>query len=532
MRSPESIAIENLLMIADKEGNDVPFTLNSAQRKLDESLTGRDLVPKARQEGVSSYFLARNLIKCLGIRNTHAVVISHDQESTQRMLKKVKYYINHIKGPPPVIENSSANMITFPKTDSMYYIGTAGSRKFGRGDTITDLHCSEYAFWSNPLELITGLFQAVPVGRGCISIESTGNGYNDYHRRCIRAASGDSRWACHFLPWHEFEEYTLFLTPSEVEDVMNSLSADMDEVNLSKVLTPGQIAWRRMKLEELDFDLRRFKQEYPMTLDECFQASGESIFYRVNFVLTDMWERFDNYGWILRGHPDINLHYSLGADAAAGVEKDYSVIEVICVETNEQVFEWRSNKIDPEAFGYKVADIGQMFNNAYTVAEANNHGVLTLSVLDKVYPRDKLHKTVINNKPKEEDKVILHELGYRTTARSKPLLIGRLRTSLAEEGGIRIFSSILRDELSTFIEDEGGKLGAQDGCHDDTVIALACANIGLNPAAIEAKNHRDRIWKRKQKGSIFTFENIIGELTSRGSRFAFSPQHRIDTFKN
>jgi hypothetical protein len=39
----------------------------------------------------------------------------------------------------------------------MFYIGTAGARKFGRGDTITDLHCSEVAFWENAKELTAGL---------------------------------------------------------------------------------------------------------------------------------------------------------------------------------------------------------------------------------------------------------------------------------------------------------------------------------------------------------------------------------------
>jgi hypothetical protein len=72
-----------------------------------------------------------------------------------------------------VLEFASKREFTFPKTNSMFYIGTAGARKFGRGDTITDLHCSEYAFWENPVDLFSGLTDAVPlphVGESCIII--------------------------------------------------------------------------------------------------------------------------------------------------------------------------------------------------------------------------------------------------------------------------------------------------------------------------------------------------------------------------
>ncbi|KKM04393.1 hypothetical protein LCGC14_1764760, partial [marine sediment metagenome] len=187
MLSDEGYIIENLFHIPDKDGNDVPFKLNPAQRHLDENWGGRDIIPKARQEGVSSYILARYTAACLKKRNVRAVVISHDQESTQRMLQKVKYFLREIRGPQAQISNMSANLIGLPKMNSTFYIGTAGSRKFGRGDTISHLHCSEYAFWPNAKELMTGLVQAVPLS-GELAIESTGNGMgNDYHGRCMRA---------------------------------------------------------------------------------------------------------------------------------------------------------------------------------------------------------------------------------------------------------------------------------------------------------------------------------------------------------
>jgi len=139
----------------------------------------------------------------------------------------------------------------------VFYIGTAGSRQFGRGDTITDLHCSEVAFWKDPKSLLGGLFQAVPRS-GNISIESTGNGTgNWFHRSTMRAAAGSSRYRMHFLPWQDFKEYTVPLNDLEKSRILNNLSEEFEEVCMpARGFTAGQIAFRREKLEELDYDLQ------------------------------------------------------------------------------------------------------------------------------------------------------------------------------------------------------------------------------------------------------------------------------------
>ena len=518
--TPEAKLVEAFLRIPTKEGEDVDFTLNTAQRRLDASLTGRDLVPKARQEGVSSYVLARFLAACLMYRNTRAVVISHDREATQRLLNRATYYVENVRGPGPVIRNMSKNEITFPKTNSMFYLGTAGSRKFGRGDTITHLHCSEYAFWPDPKGLMTGLLQAVPMS-GEIIIESTGNGFNDYYRRCMKAEAGQSLWTNHFLPWHTFPEYTMSLSDEEEAYVLGNLSEDWEEPKLIKAfdLTAGQIAWRRMKLDELEYDLSGFKQEYPMTLDECFQMSSESIFTKVNYIYTDRWEKVGPNYWRLKGHPRADLTYVLGADPAGGVGKDSSAIEVYCVETSEQVAEYASNRIDPEAFAGKIADIGKAFNEAYAVVEQNNHGILTVSALSKLYPSGRIHRDKSTTTTSAERQ--LFSLGLRTTQRNKPLMIGNLRTKLVEQWSIH--SPLLRTQLSTFIEDESGKLGAQEGCFDDLVIASACAATGWNRAAMEAGSKV--VEKVGQYDNPFLLDNIIKEMTGRGRDFPIGPQN-------
>lgn len=511
--TPEAVVIESLFMIADKDGVDVPFKLNSTQKALDEALTGRDQVPKARQEGVSAYFLARYTAKCLGQRNRRCVVISHDKESTQRMLARVRYYLDNLRGPKAILSHASKNEFTFPKTGSMFYIGTAGARKFGRGDTITDLHCSEVAFWPDPKTLTAGLFQAVPKS-GEIALESTGNGVgNFYHKRVMRAEQGKSKYTNHFFNWQDFKEYSHDLTPEEEQRVLNTLDLDLEEdIVHAQGLTAGQIAWRRDKLEEMDFDLSLFKQEYPMTLLECFQTTGHSIFFKVRYVQSAMWERQSKELYTLGGHPKPGYHYMIGADPAGGVEEDNSCAQIVCLETMEQVAEWASNKVPPDSFGRVLLSLGKDFNNAYIVVELNNHGPVTLGVLRGNYPDYLLFK----NRPKSS----LDAYGFRTGQTTKKISVGVLRRLLASE--LIIHSELLKGELDTFVEHDDGSLGASVGCLDDRVMAMVMFTAGWTKAALMFTSPPP---EEIEYTEPFSLEAMIEEFRARGITFPIKPQH-------
>lgn len=525
--TPEAFIIEQFFKIPNKSGATVPFKLNPAQKTIDDHLTGRDVIPKARQEGVSTYFLGRYLAACLSRQNVRAVVISHEMEATKRLLRRARFMLENME-PEAETQNLSANEITFPKTGGWFFVGTAGSRTFGRGETITHLHCSEYAFWSNPAPLLSSLLDAVPID-GEVAIESTGNGIgNDYHQRCLRAYRGESTFKCHFLDWASFPEYTLPVTPEETARILANLNPAWEEDRLVRDhhLTAGQLAWRRMKLEEKSYDLIKFKAEYPLTFEECFQASGNSLFRQVNYVPTPTWKEELPGLWQLEGHPQRGMHYSIGADPAGGVgtdsndnKADSAAAEIVCVETNEQVAEYVNNRIDPHFFGDRLAEIGRLFNDAFITVENNNHGPVTISRLRELYPRYLLYYmwAASGQAVGIEDRQLM-KTGFRTTARSKPILIGNLRTALAtpaEKQGLVIHSSILKGELDTFIEHEDGSIGAAAGNHDDTVIAIALAEFALNRAGTFAGDgYEAKI--DTPSDDPFLLDNILRELRERG----------------
>lgn len=545
MPTPERFAIESLFHVVDKHQNAVPFKLNSAQATIDDNYNRRMILPKARQEGVSTYFLARSTIRCLGVKNTRAVVISHDSESTERMFAKVKYFLETMNGPKAVIKTNTKNELAFPKTNSVFYIGTAGSRAFGRGDTITDLHCSEVAYWPDPKKTMTGLLQAVPKATGCVSIESTGNGAgNWYHSQCMRAAKGQSSYKLMFLPWHDFAEYTLLPheAPAELE-----LREDIHEPELKEAygLTNAQILWRRQVLEdELDGDLFAWNKEYPSCLDDCFQTAGAGIFRSVNYIESPEWKQVNdrqlelNGLWKLDSHPKPGLHYIVGADVAAGVGKDSSVAEIFCLETDEQVGEYINNMIEPDVFAIKLAHIGRLFNEAFIGCESNNHGILTLKELGTwcyetssvMYPLNKIYRTPIPVSHSAKDQVRrIADLGVRTTSKNKPYIIGMLRADVAMSGTVVIHSPILRNELSTFVEHEDGTMGAADGCHDDCVMASAMARFVKSRGAMSLLDNPITAYELKPKDNPFMLDGIIKEMTSNRDEVApMFPIHITD----
>jgi hypothetical protein len=89
----EVMIIEELFMIADKAGKDVPMKLNSAQQKLVKSMTGRDLVPKARQEGVSSLVLAKGSSISLSILKVLRLCWNSHLRGSLRFLKRTLCFI-------------------------------------------------------------------------------------------------------------------------------------------------------------------------------------------------------------------------------------------------------------------------------------------------------------------------------------------------------------------------------------------------------------------------------------------------------
>jgi hypothetical protein len=520
--SAERLIIETLFRIPDKNGADVDFLLNPEQAELDAALTGRDIIAKARQMGFSTYVLGLFLARCLMYRNRRCVLVSHDTGATQKLLSRIHYMLKYMKGAKADLKYSNQNFITFNKMDSTIYVGTAGASDFGVGDTISDLHCSEVSRWTNPGPLLSGLFQAVPTN-GSIIIESTGRGTGNYfHRQCLKAADGsDDGFKLHFFDWLRRTEYSLPGTPEQDDALMDNLNVEFEEPDYVKNfnMTPGQVRWRRRKISELDHDLQQFKEQYPCSLAECFQATGASFFRKVNWVHNEQWQRLDPWTERLYDHPKIEHTYAAGCDVSGGVNLDASVLEIFDVGTGEQVLEFVNKRLDPVQFASRCADFLKEFQ-AYTNFERNNQGLAFAAKFVEIYPQHLIHRTkrsvLGRTKADQTELAKMSQWGEYTSVMSKPLMIGKLRSKMME-GSVTIYSTALRLEMDSFSEQPNGAIEAAQGCYDDRVMATSiCVNV-FEKAAHQghALLRRQKAQRGKTVAETFQVGSLISELEGR-----------------
>lgn len=236
--------IQERFTIIDKEQKEVPFAVNSIQRKyLLEDMTGRDVILKARQQGFSSVILALFTTDFLLKANSVSYVVADIDDNATDLLQRVKYFIKsyeRITGVKVPLQYNSKTELVNEAMNSTYKIGTAKNAEFGRSKTITNLHLSEFAFYPNPKNIIAGAGQAV-VENGRLIIETTANGFNYFKNY-----------------WDD--------------SVLNETTSKPLFYKASDFYSPEFLEKKKKELKE------KFAQEYPETPEEAFLTSGANYF--------------------------------------------------------------------------------------------------------------------------------------------------------------------------------------------------------------------------------------------------------------
>lgn len=485
------------LKIRTKEAQIVPLEFNPAQKFLNASIqrqlekTGkvRCIILKARQQGLSTVVGAYLYHRVSQSQAKKAIVVTHKADSTTALFNMTKRYHENVPEVlKPSTSYSSRKELTFDKLDSSYMVATAGGDAIARGETITHAHISELAFWkeSSARDNLNGLLQSIPDTEDtAVFIESTANGVTGpFYEMWRGAVTGENGYEPIFIPW--------FLDPNYREPAPEEFERTPEEEQLALkaqaawdiTLNDDQLFWRRRKIALNGKD--QFKQEYPAEPDEAFLTTGRPVF-DPEMLTTRREERrpikrrmaLELESW--REHPmgellmyydiDPGETYYIGADVAMGVRNgDYSVA-CILDSSKRQVGVWRGH-IHPDYFAEVLYHLGTYYNQAKIAVEKNNHGLLTVTHLYKVLHYPNVFTDVVEDKMTDIDTV---NLGFATTAKTKPLIIDDLRGAL-REGEVELNDLTTITEMLTFVVKESGKLEADENCFDDTVMALAICN--------------------------------------------------------
>ena len=503
--NPEYL-IELEFVIVDKRQQTVPFFINDVQNEFINILNKAKedyrnnkitdlsfLILKGRQQGFTTLITAYQLACSLLNKNFQGFTLADKTDNTEAIFQnKAKFPYEQL---PDIIKPTekfnNKRQLLFEKLNSNWSVDTA-TENVGRSRTINFFHGSECAFWKSISKVQAGLGEAFTID--CIKIyESTANGYNDFQKMW----ENNSGIKCFFEWWKTPEYRTRFESEktkeSFVKSINNSKEWIFERIKIlvkDKHLDLEQVYWYYKKyLSYIDKEL--IKQEYPCSAEEAFLASGNCYFNKEKIInrITQIREpkqrgsfiydydglKITNIKFVpsedgfidIFESPKTNYPYVISGDTA-GEGSDYFIGQVLDNTTGKQVAKLRK-QFDADEYTRQIYCLGKHYNNALIGIETNFD----------TYPIKELERLGYKNmfiREKEDTYTGKHEkaFGFRTDRITRPLILSMLQ-SIVNDNIELINDKETLEEMLVFVRNEKGRPEAQEGCHDDLVMALAIA---------------------------------------------------------
>ena len=444
-----------LLRVRDRNGLGVALRANVCQRAYERTRGRRNIVLKARQMGITTWVSGIFFLKTITRRGVLTVQVAQTREAAEGIFRMVQRFWeslpDELREGDLRLSRSNAGQMRFAEIDSEFRVLSASDANAGRGLTIQNLHCSELGHWpGDAAATLAGLRAALAPG-GEITLESTANGaFGCFFDEWESAEEKGLRR--HFFPWWMEREY--------IGPPVTKLTEEELGLVREHGLSAEQIGFRR----GLEGEYRQLRlQEFAEDAATCFRATGASCFDTVAVErrmhqLREPMETRHNGALEVWLPPVPGCDYLLAVDTAGGgTDGDYSVVEVLEVQTGLQCAELRKH-LSARDLAMEVEALTREYGRALVVVERNNHGAGVLAYLAM------------------GGEVRLYEqhgqAGWLTTAASKPGIVSRLGSLLVEEPWL-FESRRLLAECRSYVTLPGGGTGAAAGTHDDCVMAMA-----------------------------------------------------------
>ena len=165
--------------------------------------------------------------------------------------------------------------------------------------------------------------------------------------------------------------------------------------------------------------------------------------------------------------PKTNYPYVVSGDTA-GEGSDYFIGQVLDNTTGKQVAKLRK-QFDADEYTRQMYCLGKHYNNALLGIEANFDTFPIRKLIELGYDKQFVRE-------KEDTYTGKHEkaFGFRTDRVTRPLILSMLQ-SIVNDNIELINDKETLEEMLVFVRNEKGRPEAQEGCHDDLVMALAIA---------------------------------------------------------
>lgn len=479
---------------------------NTIELQLKRGLPVRIILLKPRQVGWSTWTQAL----CFEYVNRHSNVtaqaVSADQEATDHIFRISKLFQQEmpLETKLPTISSNRREIAYASPHRSRLIIQTAGKDALGIGTTVKFFHSSETSKWPNAAEGLAAALQQVPNKPDTyVILESTANGaggtfYEMFWEAVERLKTNPDDYRGYlpvFFPWHKFPEYT--------SSVPEGFEADEEESDLKDQygLTDGQLVWRRFKIQEVRGDKAKFCEQYPLTPDEAFQASGNPVFpasvlevqnkrvvknLRKGLFFRDKGKqvRFESVNrlldcWFMSAPPTEGDQYTMGIDTMEGRISDYGDSKspldfhgVAILNRNARrydcIYKGRGNQ---QELGEQCLLAAEFYNNAFVGPEVPS-GIVVLNVFKQAGYENVYNRQIHDEQYVEED---TETLGWRTTMITRKWLVEQFLVSVQEESPLTITFQEIINEMRSFVRNKDGKATHASGKHDDVLFGAMIA---------------------------------------------------------
>ena len=474
--------IKNYCKISHPMKGIIPFSLYEYQEDLVKDFNDHrfTVIVKARQLGISTVTAAYIVWLMLFYRDKNVMVVATKFAVAANLVKKVKQIMNNLPAWLRIAEIKIDNRTSFELTNGSQVKASSTSGDAGRSEALSLLVVDEAAHVEGFDDLWTALYPTLSTGGRCIALSSPNGVGNWFHQTYMNAESGNNDFYPVNLPWdvHPDHDQTWF---------------EKETRNMS----PRQIA------QELECSFNSSGETVidPEEIAKMLEGAKDPIFKT----------GFDRNFWLWEKH-DSNFTYLLVADVARGDGSDFSVFQLMKVETQEIIGEYQGKPTLSE-FATLLDTTGREFGNCLLVVENNSLGISVLEKLQEsnypnlYYSVKGTHEFVDAIEGKNTTNTIP---GFTTSQKTRPLIVAKLEEFIRNRL-IKVYSTRLINEFKTFIW-ANNRAEAMRSYHDDLIMSLAIS-CWVKDTALTV-NQRELEYKRSMLGSMMVSRGNIQSTIS------------------
>ena len=473
----------------------VPLELFPDQLQLikDYEDYNENITKKYRQAGVTTVtaaWISKLLQTAKPEQPERILIIANKRDTAIEMANKIKAFL--VQWP----EWMNVGFSPDKNSESRYKLNNgcevkavATSEDALRGYTPTILIFDEAAYIDAGENFWAASMASLSTG-GKVILISTPNGFDPiYYGIYSQAERGDNDFHITELTWYYDPRYAKDLKWVKTDDIVHYMLnrelyndkevvlENVDKSEYKDLLEKGYkpfSSWFERMSKKFMYDRRRIAQEL-----ECdFLGSGDSVIpseLRDKIAKTMVKQPNEKYmqGTLWQWKEPVEGHrYILGVDVSRGDSDDFSSINIIDFDEQEQVVEY-IGKIPPDDLANVVYKWAILYGGAFVVVDiTGGMGVATSRKLQELNYKNIYIDGINTQNVWEYDQKLLEKIPGINFNNKRTQIVAAFEEQLRH--GFVVRSSRLSAELGTFVF-INGKPDHMKGCHDDSIMSMAIA---------------------------------------------------------